>query len=122
MWRLEEFELERLPSAHDVYLFRAVARDNARDERLVAVAEVRDLTPVRDDDGRMTGAARAGARSCAQAFEAMRSFQASRPPRQRLLWNRLLLYAWPPMDFMPDEARDIIGRFARRPPGSGSSS
>ena len=30
-----------------------MARDNPSDERLIAVAEVRDLTPVRDDDGRV---------------------------------------------------------------------
>ena len=40
------FNLERLPSDADVFVFRAVAKDNPRDERLFAVAEVRDLTPV----------------------------------------------------------------------------
>ena len=43
------FALERLPSAEDVYLFHGVAHDNPKDERLFALAEVRDLTPVRDD-------------------------------------------------------------------------
>ena len=81
IWRLEEFELERLPSAQDVYLFRAVANDNERDERLVALAEVRDLTPVRDDEGRIT-ALPALERMVRQAFEAMRSFQAAPPAAQ----------------------------------------
>ena len=49
------------PSAEDVYLFHGVARDNPNDERLFAVAEVRDLTPVRDDAGRVVGASRARA-------------------------------------------------------------
>ena len=75
-----------------------MARENERDERLVAVAEVRDLTPVRDENGRIIGLPDLE-RMVRQAFEAMRSFQARRPPRQRLLWNRLLLYAWPPMEF-----------------------
>ena len=57
LWRLENFALKRLPSSPDVYLFHAQARDNERDERLVAVAEVRDLTPARDDDGNVVGAA-----------------------------------------------------------------
>ena len=35
-----------------MYLFRAVARENERDERLMALAEIRDLTPVRDEHGR----------------------------------------------------------------------
>ncbi|MGH2969123.1 MAG: carboxyl transferase domain-containing protein, partial [Solirubrobacteraceae bacterium] len=118
MWRLEEFALERLPSAHDVYLFRAVAHSNPRDERLVAVAEVRDLTPVRDEAGRITALPELE-RMVRQAFEAMRSSQARRPARERLHWNRLLLYAWPPMDFAPAEASEIIRRFTRMSAGLG---
>ena len=110
--RLEEFELERLPSAQDVYLFRAVANANPRDERLVGLAEVRDLTPVRDEAGRIVALPELE-RMVRQAFEAMRSFQSRRPPRERLHWNRLLLYAWPAMEFSPQDASEIIARFAR---------
>ena len=53
LWRLENFALERLVSAEDVYAFHGVAHANAKDERLFALAEVRDLTPVRDEDGRI---------------------------------------------------------------------
>ncbi|HYM57944.1 MAG TPA: biotin carboxylase N-terminal domain-containing protein [Solirubrobacteraceae bacterium] len=118
MWRLAEFALERLPSAQDVYLFRGVARANPRDERLVAVAEVRDLTPVRDEAGHITALPELE-RMVREAFEAMRSFQSRRRPRERLLWNRLLLYAWPVMEFEPDEALPIITRFARMTAGLG---
>ena len=52
-WRLANFHIERLPSVEDVYLLRAVARNNPKDERLIACAEVRDLTPVRDEGGRV---------------------------------------------------------------------
>ena len=55
LWRLREFALERLASPEDVYMFRGVARSNAKDERLFALAEVRDLTPVHDDRGRVVG-------------------------------------------------------------------
>ena len=48
LWRLKNFKIEPLPSAEDVYLVHAVANDNPKDERLFAVAEVHDLTPVRD--------------------------------------------------------------------------
>ncbi len=48
LWRLKNFKIERLPSVEDIYLLHAVANDNPKDERLFAVAEVRDLTPVRD--------------------------------------------------------------------------
>jgi acetyl/propionyl-CoA carboxylase alpha subunit/acetyl-CoA carboxylase carboxyltransferase component len=118
LWRLSNFELERLPAAPDVYLFRAVGRDNPRDERLVAVAEVRDLTPVRDDDGRITALPELE-RMVRDAFEAMRSAQSRRPARQRLLWNRLQLYAWPAIDIRPEEAGAVIARFARETAGLG---
>jgi acetyl/propionyl-CoA carboxylase alpha subunit/acetyl-CoA carboxylase carboxyltransferase component len=118
LWRLSNFELERLPAAPDVYLFRAVARENERDERLVAVAEVRDLEPVRDEDGRITALPELE-RMVRAAFEAMRSAQSRRPARQRLLWNRLLLYAWPAIGFRPEEAGAIIARFARETAGLG---
>ena len=118
LWRLSNFELERLPAAPDVYLFRAVARENARDERLVAIAEIRDFTPVRDEDGRITALPELE-RIVSQAFEAMRSAQSRRPARQRLLWNRLLLYAWPDIDIHLGEAGAIIARFARETSGLG---
>ena len=43
--------MSRLPSVEDTYLFHCVAPENPADERLVALAEVRDLTPVRDASG-----------------------------------------------------------------------
>ena len=118
IWRLANFTLERLPSADDVYLFRAVGRENPRDERLVALAEIRDLTPVRAEDGRIISVPELE-RIVRQAFEAMRAFQSSRGPRDRLHWNRLLLYAWPQAEFGLDEAAGIINRFARESAGLG---
>ena len=52
MWRLSNFEIIRLPSVDEVYAYDCVARDNPADRRLVAVAEIRGMTPVRDDSGR----------------------------------------------------------------------
>ena len=49
LWRMSNFTLERIPADQEVHLFRAVARESERDERLVAMAEVRDLTAVRDE-------------------------------------------------------------------------
>ena len=118
LWRLENFALERLPSAPDVYLFHARARDNERDERLVAVAEVRDLTPGRDDAGRIVALPDLE-RIARQAFEAMRAAQSRRSARSRLQWNRLLLYAWPEIEFSPDEAREVITRLGRMSAGLG---
>jgi acetyl/propionyl-CoA carboxylase alpha subunit/acetyl-CoA carboxylase carboxyltransferase component len=111
-WRLSNFELERVPSAPEIHLFRAVARENPRDERLVALGEVRDLSPVRDGHGRITALPQLE-HTVRQAFESMRSVQSGRRPRERLLWNRLVLYVWPPMDFGPEAAGAVIERFTR---------
>ena len=51
LWRLENFEVTRLPGADDTHVFDCVAVDQPTDERLIAVAEVRDITPLRDADG-----------------------------------------------------------------------
>ena len=52
--RLRKFDLTRLPSSdEEVYLFRCVARENPSDDRLVAFAQVRDLTALREHDGRL---------------------------------------------------------------------
>ena len=61
--RLRNFSIERLPAGDDVYLFRARARDNPDDERLFALAEVRDLTrrARRRGPSRRAAPARAGA-------------------------------------------------------------
>ncbi|MDQ5833545.1 MAG: hypothetical protein M3550_10890, partial [Actinomycetota bacterium] len=106
LWRLAEFELTRLPSAEDVYLYHGVARANAKDERLFALAEVRDLTPVHDEAGRLQGLPELE-RILVEALEAMRAFQAPREPRRRLVWNRVLLHAWPTIEFRAEDLRGV---------------
>jgi acetyl/propionyl-CoA carboxylase alpha subunit/acetyl-CoA carboxylase carboxyltransferase component len=118
LWRLGEFHLTRLPSAEDVYLYHGVARANPKDERLLGLAEVRDLTPVRDDSGRVQGLPELE-RVLVEALEAMRAFQSRREPRRRLLWNRVLLYAWPTIELAIDELRAVIERYARATGGLG---
>jgi acetyl/propionyl-CoA carboxylase alpha subunit/acetyl-CoA carboxylase carboxyltransferase component len=90
LWRLSNFRLERLASAEDVYLFHGVAHDNPNDHRLFALAEVRDLTAVRDAAGAVSypWMERMGL----QALAAMRAALASFPPRERPRANRIVLY------------------------------
>ena len=63
LWRMSEFALERIASPADVYLFRGVGRTNPKDERLFALAEVRELSVVRDERRPRRLAARARARA-----------------------------------------------------------
>lgn len=116
--RLREFELERLPSDEDIYMFRGVARSNAKDERLFALAEVRDLTAIHDQRGRVVALPELE-RVLVSVLEAIRTFQARRPLHRRLMWNRVVLHAWPVIELHPDEIRALIERLAPRTAGLG---
>ena len=118
LWRLENFTLHRVPSDDDLRLFHAIAHANPRDERLFAVAEVRDLTPVRDDQGRIVALPELE-RVARQCLEAIRTFQSRRHSRERLYWNRVMLYGWPMMEFDPEDARPVVTRLARLSAGLG---
>jgi acetyl/propionyl-CoA carboxylase alpha subunit/acetyl-CoA carboxylase carboxyltransferase component len=109
LWRLGEFDIERLPSVEDVYLFHGVARSNPKDERLFAIAEVRDVTPARDDAGRVVGLPHLE-RMLLEAFAGIRRFQSRRPAKARLHWNRVLLHVWPPLRLTGDELYRVVRR------------
>jgi acetyl-CoA carboxylase carboxyltransferase component len=108
LWRLKNFEGTRLPSTEDTYVFHSVARDNPADERFVAFAEVRDVTPQRDASGQVV-AVPALERTLASCLEDLRRVQSERGPKQRLDANRIFLYVWPPIGVPLEELR----RFAR---------
>ena len=118
LWRLNNFKIERLPSVEDVYLLHAVARDNPKDERLFACAEVRDVTPVRDEKGRIVQLPHLE-RMLTEALASIRLFQSRRPAHQRLYWNRILLNVWPPLTLQPDELRDLVRKLAPATEGLG---
>jgi acetyl-CoA carboxylase carboxyltransferase component len=118
MWRLANFEISRLPSADDVYAFSCVARENPADERLVAVAEVRDLTAVRDEDGHIV--ALPGVESVlVGCLDAIRDALARRPDSGRLEWNRVMLYVWPAVELSFAEVNEIARRLTPLTEGLG---
>lgn len=118
LWRLKNFKLERLASAEDVYLYRGVAHDNPKDERLLACVEVRDLTPVRDEQGRIVQLPHLE-RMFTEALAGIRLFQSRRSPPERLHWNRILLYVWPTLNLKPDEIHDMVQKLAPATEGLG---
>jgi len=107
LWRLANFRLERMPSVEDIYLFHGVARENPKDHRLFALAEVRDLTVVPDATGSPTypWLERMGL----QALAAMRQVLAGFPTRQRPVANRIVLYVQPPW-LVPRESRPRLAQ------------
>ncbi len=109
LWRLERFTLTRLPSSEGVYLFDAVARETPADHRLFALAEVRDLTPARDEDGRVTGLPELE-RIFAACLDDLRQARATyeRSPD----WNRVLLNVWPDVELPLREFDGVIRALA----------
>ncbi|MGC3996826.1 MAG: carboxyl transferase domain-containing protein [Anaeromyxobacter sp.] len=116
--RLAKFDLERLPSSEDIFLYRGVAQANPKDERLFAVAEIRDLTPVRDAAGHVVQLPHLE-RMLNEALAGMRRFQARRAPNQRLEWNRVLLTVEPALLLSRDEIRSLAERLAPDTAGLG---
>lgn len=117
--RLREFDLTRLPSAdEEVYLVKAVARSNPSDERLIALGQVRDLTPLRDADGRLV-ALPAVEGTLAACLDAIRNIQAQRPHNKRFDTNRILMYVWPPTELSIDELNALVERILPTTDGAG---
>jgi acetyl/propionyl-CoA carboxylase alpha subunit/acetyl-CoA carboxylase carboxyltransferase component len=116
--RLREFDLTRLPSVdEEIYLFKAVAKSNQADERLVAMGQVRDLTPLREADGRLVALPELE-NVLAACVDAIRIVQAQRPQHKRFDTNRIMMYVWPPSEFSFEELAPLVHRV--RPTVSGA--
>ena len=111
LWRLSNFELQRWSSAEDVYLFHAIAKQNPKDRRLIAIAEVRDLTPARDSAGRVIGFPHLEA-MLTQAFADIRHALGRQPPERRPPSSRVILYVRPAWEVTPGAWRDVAHRLA----------
>ena len=111
LWRLSNFKLQRLPSAEDVYLYHAVAHENPKDERLIALAEVRDLTPARTASGKLMGFPHLEGQ-LAQSLADIRHALAGRPPKQRPVNNRVVLYVRPTWDIPTGTWRRLAHKLA----------
>jgi acetyl/propionyl-CoA carboxylase alpha subunit/acetyl-CoA carboxylase carboxyltransferase component len=117
--QLRNFDLTRLPSAdEEVYLFHCVAPNNPADERLAAMAQVRDLTPLRDADGRILAlpAVEGALDAC---LDAIRKVQAQRPTKKRFDTNRITIYVWPPNELTIEELNAVVHRLLPITAGAG---
>ncbi|WP_454162757.1 ATP-binding protein [Gordonia iterans] len=99
MERLRKFDVTRLRSSDDeeVYLYRAVAKANPGDDRLIAFAQVRDLTAVWEQDGNILTLPTAE-RTFEACVDSIRRAQAKRPSSKRFNTNRIVMYIWPPLE------------------------
>jgi len=110
LWRLKNFNGTRLPAAASTYLFHVTAKENPSDERLIALAEVRDVTPQLDEAGEMIGIP-AIERTLAACLDGIRRVQAQRGSK-RLDNNRVALYVWPVLDIPAHRFPAIAQRMA----------
>lgn len=118
LWRFERFELTRLPSTDGVYLFHGVAHDNPDDTRLFVMAEVRDITPVREADGTLTALPEL-ANVLAACLDDLRRARAGLPAARRPDWNRVQLNVWPLVDLSIREVDSLVRALAPTTEGLG---
>jgi acetyl/propionyl-CoA carboxylase alpha subunit/acetyl-CoA carboxylase carboxyltransferase component len=106
--RLTKFELERCEAPDGIYCFHGRARDEAGDERLFVLADVRGRSP---DDGHE---AELYVPIFEQAFydatRALRTLLGVRDPKRLLQWNRVTICVAPVVAL----DRDLAGRISQR--------
>ena len=95
LWRLRNFHVTRIEAPEDVLLYECVARENPTDRRLVALAQVRQLAIVRDENGAVTGLPHAE-RAVENCLEAIRRARVSRGAAgAKLDMNHVWVQVWP---------------------------
>ncbi len=113
LWRFSAFELTRLPAAPDVHLFRIQGREVPDDQRLIALADVRDLTILRDEDGHIRGLPQLE-RTLDACLDSLRAARSADRELAKLDWNRVKLYVWPVLEADLAEFDQVIRSLAPR--------
>ncbi len=118
LWRLREFDLTRLDAPADVLLLHCVAKGNPADQRLVALAQVRQLAVVRAA-GRITALPHVE-RALANCLEAIRRARVERgPDGARLDMNHVWVNVWPPIEADLDQLTGLRAKIAPMTAGAG---
>ena len=119
LWRLTAFDVTRLEAPEDVLLYECVARDNPEDRRLVALAQVRQVVVVRDDEGQVTGLPHVE-RAIANCLEAVRRVRSSRGARaSKLDMNHVWVQIWPTIEADLGQLTALQTRIAPLTAGAG---
>ncbi len=98
LWRLRNFHVTRIEAPEDVLLYECVAKENPSDRRLVALAQVRQLFAVRDEEGHVVGLPHAE-RAVENCLEAIRRTRVARGAAgAKLDMNHVWVQVWPVVD------------------------
>ncbi|MGF1511103.1 MAG: carboxyl transferase domain-containing protein [Myxococcota bacterium] len=116
--RLQNFELQRLDAPEDIHMFLGQGRAQPKDRRVFVYAEVRDLTPVRDDEGRVVAIPQLE-RVVAETLACLRRVRLGQGERERTDGNRLELFVWPVFNVNEDELLALATKLAPATVGLG---
>lgn len=107
LWRLREFDITRIEAPDDVLLYECVAPDNPADRRLVALAQVRQLSVIRDEDGSVVSLPQ-GERAVESCLEAIRRARTTRGAEGvQLDTNHVWVQVWPVIEASPVELAQL---------------
>jgi acetyl/propionyl-CoA carboxylase alpha subunit/acetyl-CoA carboxylase carboxyltransferase component len=119
LWRLRDYDITRVDSPHDVLLYHCTAKDNASDQRLVALAQVRELAVVRDEDDRVSSLPQVE-RVIANCVEGIRRARTRLSSRDVPLdMNRVWVHVWPIIDAELDQLTALQRGIAPLTAGAG---
>ena len=119
LWRLRDFHVTRVDAPEDVLLFECVARENPADRRLVALAQVRQLAVVRDEEGKVIALPHAE-RAVENCLEAIRRVRTSRGAAgSKLDSNHVWVQVWPDVEADPDQLTALQGKITPLTDGAG---
>jgi acetyl/propionyl-CoA carboxylase alpha subunit/acetyl-CoA carboxylase carboxyltransferase component len=95
LWRLRDFEITRLDSLDEILLYHCVGKDNPSDQRLVALAQVRELAVMRDEEGRVSSLPQVerAIANCVEGIRRARGVLATRA--MPLDMNHVWVHVWP---------------------------
>ncbi|HET8599834.1 MAG TPA: carboxyl transferase domain-containing protein [Segeticoccus sp.] len=112
LWRLSNFDVERLAAPEDVLLYHCTAKGNPSDQRLVAMMQVRQVTVVRDEEGKVASLPHVE-RAVANCLEAIRRGRAAlRASAGRLDANLVWVQLWPVVDAPLEQLTALQSRIA----------
>ncbi len=119
LWRLRNFHVTRIEAPDDVLLYECVARENASDRRLVALAQVRQMSVVRDEDGTITALPHAE-RAVESCLESIRRERVARGlGGGKLDLNHVWVHVWPVVDLDLDALGALGAKISPLTDGAG---
>lgn len=114
--RLDHFHLQLVYHSEAVFLFHAVARSNAKDERFFALVEVPE-TRTEHEDATLSNRLVPFEAAVMEAVQSIRTAQANR--KDRLYWNRIIVHMRSLLQTNIGQIREYAANIAHRTVGLG---